>query len=182
MAYFDGVIDNVMVFDKALTVEEIGLLYNGGSGTETIPGSEATDGTLYISYDANSNNLYLSHTGYGSGNAYIWQTTPNPLQGQWMSPVDVIIGGGSNRIVLNSGDAYLDNFEITTATLIDWRLVDFDTDGDVDLRDFAIFASAWRSSLGDGNWNPVCDISGPDNVIDVLDLAVFTNYWLGGIN
>jgi hypothetical protein len=34
--YFKGSIDNVMIFDEALTAEEIGFLYSGGSGTETI--------------------------------------------------------------------------------------------------------------------------------------------------
>jgi len=49
----------------------------------------------------------------------------------------------------------------------------------VHFKDFAIFASAWQSSPGDGNWNPACDISEPsDNVIDILDLAIFTDQWL----
>jgi hypothetical protein len=37
---FKGSIDNVMIFDRALTAEEIGVLYNGGSGTEIINGGE----------------------------------------------------------------------------------------------------------------------------------------------
>ncbi|MBA7589671.1 hypothetical protein ES708_31760 [subsurface metagenome] len=36
-AYFKGVIDGVVVFDKALSQEEISYLYNNGDGTETIP-------------------------------------------------------------------------------------------------------------------------------------------------
>ena len=59
---------------------------------------------------------------------------------------------------------------------------DFEPDGDVDMCDFAILALAWRSSPGDYNWNPVCDISDPnDSVIDELDLALFTKYWLAGV-
>lgn len=34
---FDGLIDNVMIFNKALTPLEIKYLYNGGTGTENIP-------------------------------------------------------------------------------------------------------------------------------------------------
>jgi hypothetical protein len=37
---FNGVIDNVMIFDRALTSDEIEFLYNGGSGIETPPTSE----------------------------------------------------------------------------------------------------------------------------------------------
>ncbi|MHC4457842.1 MAG: hypothetical protein ACYS0I_12295, partial [Planctomycetota bacterium] len=32
---FEGSIDNVMIFDRALTAEEIETLYNEGNGTET---------------------------------------------------------------------------------------------------------------------------------------------------
>lgn len=61
-------------------------------------------------------------------------------------------------------------------------LGDFEPDCDVDFYDFAVFASAWLSSPGSGNWNPACDISDPnDSVIDELDLAVFTENWLIGV-
>jgi len=59
---------------------------------------------------------------------------------------------------------------------------DFEPDGDVDLYDFSVLASAWRSSPGDYNWDPACDISDPnDDVIDMIDLAVFTEFWLAGV-
>jgi hypothetical protein len=56
---------------------------------------------------------------------------------------------------------------------------DFDSDGNVDMNDFAVLANAWCSHKGDAEWNSVCDISIPsDNTIDMLDLAVFTDNWL----
>ena len=33
----------------------------------------SNDGTLYMSYDSASRRFYLSHTGFGSENAYAWQ-------------------------------------------------------------------------------------------------------------
>jgi hypothetical protein len=55
----------------------------------------------------------------------------------------------------------------------------FDTDCDTDLLDFAILAQAWLSVPEDGGWNPVCDISDPnDDVIDERDLATFSDNWL----
>ncbi len=58
---------------------------------------------------------------------------------------------------------------------------DFQPDGCVDLYDFAILGSAWLSSSGQTNWNPVCDISEPkDNIIDERDLRVLTSNWLDG--
>ncbi len=56
---------------------------------------------------------------------------------------------------------------------------DLEPDGDVDFVDFSALALAWLTTPGEPNWNPVCDISNPnDDVIDGLDLAVFANDWL----
>jgi uncharacterized membrane protein len=64
-----------------------------------------------------------------------------------------------------------------------WRAVlcktgDFGHDGNVDLSDFAIMASAWHSKPGDENWNADCDISEPnDCCIDARDLSVLAGNW-----
>jgi len=59
---------------------------------------------------------------------------------------------------------------------------DFDDSNGVDFPDFATFAAAWGTVKGEGNFDPNCDISIPsDGVIDVLDLAEFSKYWLNGI-
>ncbi len=59
------------------------------------------------------------------------------------------------------------------------RIGDFDDNGNVDFKDFAILAAAWLSEPGDANWNADCDISMPsDGIIDELDLAVFCDNWL----
>jgi predicted outer membrane repeat protein len=58
---------------------------------------------------------------------------------------------------------------------------DFDDDCDVDLRDFSIFALAWLSGAGDGQYNPDCDISlPPDEFIDWRDLRLVGDNWLAG--
>jgi hypothetical protein len=43
--YFEGSLDNVCLFDKALSASEIGFLYNGGAGTEELTG-EYDDGGI----------------------------------------------------------------------------------------------------------------------------------------
>ena len=55
---------------------------------------------------------------------------------------------------------------------------DLDLDGDVDLSDFAIFASSWSTVPGDPHWNTNCDLSMPAGTVDILDLAVFTENWM----
>lgn len=58
---------------------------------------------------------------------------------------------------------------------------DFDGQCDVDFADFAIFALAWLTEQGDGQYNPACDISLPaDEYVDWRDLDILTDNWLAG--
>ena len=61
------------------------------------------------------------------------------------------------------------------------QLADFDYDGDVDMKDFSILASAWLSEAREEGWNHLCDIGAPaDGSIDLLDLGGFADNWLAG--
>ncbi len=133
-------------------------------------------GTVYISYDANSTSLYLSHLGYGSENAYTWQTISTPLQILWASPVEVAIGGGSNGALLDSGQAHLDNFKIIKAHLLNWPPpTDLDENGFIGIGDIEVMSQYW---LADPNTNP--DIRGnlnDDDIVNFLDFAEFRLAW-----
>lgn len=62
------------------------------------------------------------------------------------------------------------------------KVGDFDKDGDVDFRDYAIFTSSWLAESGQPDWNPAGDMAYPqDGVVDTLDLGVFLNNWLLGV-
>jgi len=56
-------------------------------------------------------------------------------------------------------------------------------DNKVDFEDLMIFAMAYGSSPSDANWNPACDIAGPngslvpDGVIDFEDLMIFALHY-----
>jgi len=54
---------------------------------------------------------------------------------------------------------------------------DFNRDKIIDLSDFAIFASAWRTESVEEKWNLYCDLN-LDNVIDTRDLTVLAEHWL----
>ncbi len=57
---------------------------------------------------------------------------------------------------------------------------DFNLDGVVDLSDFALLASAWKSRFGRAKWIARCDLAQPrDYVVDRADLVVFAAQWLG---
>ena len=48
--------------------------------------------------------------------------------------------------------------------------------------DFSVLGAAWLSEAGWPNWDPNCDISEPnDNIINELDVKVFTQNWLSGL-
>jgi hypothetical protein len=136
------------------------------------------DGTLYVSYDAIANEMYLSHVDYGDANAYTWGTIPSPLQGQWTSAsVEVAVGGGSD-VALASGEAYLDNLIISNAKLLGWPPVtDIDGDGYVDLFDLGIIADNW---LVPDVGNEGGDINGNgegDGIVNLPDFAELGLAW-----
>jgi hypothetical protein len=60
-----------------------------------------------------------------------------------------------------------------------YSIGDFKCPDSIEFKDYAVLAKAWMTSPGSANWNPLCDISDPnDDVINNLDLAVFCDYWL----
>jgi len=147
--YYEAVVDGNVVFEQEPRTSD--------------------DGTLYISYEAGLKKFYLSHTGFGSENAYAW-SEPNLTQGQWRLPVQVSVGGGSSGAALGSGEAYLDNFKVNTAVLLDWPpATDLDGNDFIDIYDLAIMCGNWLDA-GDGD----VDNNG---VVDFLDYAEFGLAW-----
>jgi lysophospholipase L1-like esterase len=147
-------------------------IVDGNSVFEQEPRA-SNDGTLYCWYDADSNTVHLSHTGFDSNDAYLWQTISNPLPGQWLSSVDIAIGGVSDHVYLQSGEAYLENFEITDARLLDWPpKTDLDHNGYIELPDLAELCDYW---LETGTGIPA-DFQ-PDETVDLKDLSIFGLAW-----
>ena len=69
--------------------------------------------TLYLSYDAAPDELYLSYVGYGPANA--WRTIAGLLKDRWAAgPVYVVLAGGSDGMEIKEGEAWLDNFAVDT--------------------------------------------------------------------
>ena len=252
--FFNGSIDNAIVFNKALSPDERSYLYNNGNGTETIPAGggygsafytangwnfdvaedfnakvnfhysdtsgdgwvemalentkdnyvslsagfdgngayfyyekavdgntvygqvlrASNDGTLYLSYDASLDELYLSSTGYGSSKA--WQTITGLLAGQWSSkPVSIAIGGGTELARIEGGEAYLDNFEVTAATLLGWPpATDLDGSGFIDWGDVEVISENW---LLVGPYVPGDIYKDEDDTVNFLDFAEFGLAW-----
>jgi len=79
------------------------------------------------------------------------------------------------------GTAWIHGTVIATADVF-WAVADLYSDGLVNFRDFAVFAAAWPSTLGDPNYNPDCDIFDPaGGIINAMDLSVFADHWLAAV-
>jgi hypothetical protein len=90
---------------------------SGGSYEDGGVVRDVSDGTLYISYNATGDELYLSDTDYGSSDALF--TIEDLLQDEWGSvAVGPFIGGWSDSMILASGQAYLDNFVVDSGAYI----------------------------------------------------------------
>jgi hypothetical protein len=116
---------------------------NGSSVTGNWKSRFSNSGTLYISYNATQDELYLSDTGYGSGNS--WKTFSGVLQGAWDARLlGVGVGGSSENVLMGPGLAYLDNFVVDSGTLCtSIPPLDLDQNCKVDFKDFALFALSW---------------------------------------
>jgi hypothetical protein len=76
------------------------------------------DGTLYISYDASADELYLSYTGYGQANA--WQIVSGVLKGHW-NGVPIYLGFGGcayDGTTVSAGSLYLDDFVLDEGAVV----------------------------------------------------------------
>lgn len=75
------------------------------------------DGTLYVSYDPDTDELYFSDRGYGNSNVK-W-TVPGLVHSRWQSEsVYIILGGGSEGMALTGENAWLDNFTVDTGAIL----------------------------------------------------------------
>ena len=86
--------------------------------------------------------------------------------------------------VVNGPNDFWDICEGTNYPKLVWQIPvgDFVCPDGVTFVDFSVLGAAWMCEPNDYCWDPNCDISEPnDNVIDELDVKVFTDNWLEGI-
>lgn len=79
-------------------------------------GRRQDDGTLYVSYNATRDELYLSTIGYGDPNA--WAVIGGLVGNSWQGgPLSVFLGGGTDGQEILSGDAWFDDFVVETGNV-----------------------------------------------------------------
>ncbi|HUS73313.1 MAG TPA: kelch repeat-containing protein, partial [Sedimentisphaerales bacterium] len=135
-----------------------GNQFDGGENEQS---RSLDDGTLYISYNAATDDLYVSGRGYWADDA--WDTISGLVQGAWGADmVSPLLGGcsGESYGALPSGVAYLDNFIVDSGTIVqicEYALAgDLNNDCKVDFRDLSILAAKWLVNCNDTPLDPSC--------------------------
>ncbi|MHC4126129.1 MAG: hypothetical protein ACYSRR_06725, partial [Planctomycetota bacterium] len=98
---------------------------------------------------------------------YGWSGTVEPNHPEYtFNPV----GRTYTHVVIDHHERWVPDYKATS-------IYDFNGDGYINFLDYSVFALAWGSSLGEGNWNPACDFEVSLH-IDAEDLYHFVNSWL----
>jgi hypothetical protein len=98
---------------------------------------------------------------------YGWSGTVEPNDPEYtFDPV----GRTYTYVVIDHHERWVPDYKATS-------IYDFNGDGYINFLDYSVFALAWGSSLGEGNWNPACDFEFSLH-IDFEDLYHFVNSWL----
>ena len=105
---------------------------------------------------------------------------------QEMQEKDTYLDAGWDFVgeTANGTEDIWDICEGTNYPKLVWQIPagDFICPDGVTMVDFSVFGAAWMSDPNLPNWNPICDISDPnDNFINELDLKIFVDHWLEGL-
>jgi hypothetical protein len=162
-----GSVDDVRIYDRGFSADEIRQAYRQGL-TKEQPIGYSGDYRLQPSspcIDAGDNMAVPGDIADLDGDGNTVEPVPWDLDGRRR-----VVDGDCNCTPIVDMGAYEFGY-----------LGDLDCTGSVNMVDFAIFALAWLSESGDGQWNACCDISIPaDGYIDWQDLDIFVDDWLAG--
>ncbi len=189
--YFDGKIDEVAVWDRALDQTEVTFLYNNspiGSGsipavmiTESLGSTEvdedgATDSYEIVLYSSPTHDVQVTVTpgdsqidiGAGPGVARVLTFTADP-DGDWDSPQTITITADDDAVYEPDDDPH------TTVITHTSQSVDSDYD---DIPINSVSVAVYDNELGCGDWGYLeADINN-DCYVDVLDLVGIALGWL----
>ena len=147
---------NGIMFDSSQ-----GWGYYWPSDIDEVLGINSDDGNMYVILRRNDTDYELYTTDSLDGNY-----TDLGFSFSW--------AGAVLDDFRSDGDAILSSAECAV-------IADVTGDCDVDLFDFTVLTAAWNSTPIDSGWNQDCDISQPaDDIINILDLVVFSSDWLSG--
>jgi hypothetical protein len=182
MQYINDLTINSAGVLRVTSIEALGSFSKTREAIETPQGAGGDLGLSFINgYTtsftqglAGASDLYritLQATGEGSANITIQPA-------QYAAFADSTPKGVKIGHTNSNGNPASCGYPAPIAVTVVSPAADFDGDGDVDLRDFAVFGNQWRQSPG----NPSADIApaGGDGAVDLFDLDVLASEWLAG--
>jgi parallel beta-helix repeat protein len=141
--YFNGIIDEVKVYNRSLSAEEVWAEYTGQAGfiigTQTVTLESGASTTLTFTWNT---------TGFAKGNYTIWAYA-SPVPGE----------------IDTSDNTFVDGWVVVA------MVGDINADGIVDIFDCVRIALAFSATSHDPNWDPNADIDN-SNLIDIFDLVI----------
>ena len=137
-----------------------------GDGTTPIEGATVNvtqDGTLVAQTSTNETGAYLI-TGLlaSSYNMTVYKTYP--------SKPSMNCAPNTTTVVVVGGDTTVSNVKLR-------HIADMYWDGDVNMFDLNILATAWGTCEGDPGFNPIANLYSVDTCINMFDLNIFAAEW-----
>ncbi len=187
--WFDGIIDEVVVWDRALDQAEITYLYNNspiGSVpavmiTETLDSTEVDEGGDTDSYDivlysSPASDVLITVTpgdsqidiGSGPGVARVLTFTADP-GGDWDSPQTITVAADDDAVYEPDDDPH------TTTITHTSQSVDSDYD-DIPVKSVSV--AVYDNDLGCGSWGYLDSDINKDCYVNLLDFAILAEKWL----
>jgi len=167
--YFDGKMDDVMLYERVLTAGEVRQLYLAGTGPRFV--------------DAAGGDYHLKSEGWrwAAGGGWTWDevTSPcidygNPGTPLWNEPMSIPRDPGNiygENIRVNMG-AYGRTSQASMPPHGWALLADLNNDGIVDWLDVGIYAECWLSA----DYEPAGDLN-RDGIVNIVDWALLLADW-----
>lgn len=176
---------SVQLRNNTISQNYYGGIYRNDGQTPTIlnsivwnNGGQSIAGGATVTYSCVSG-------GYaGTGNISTDPDFAAPQDGNFHISADSPCANAGNTVAAHWSETDIDDQERVFNGTVDMGADeyhsspgDFDADGMVNFQDYAWLAAAWQTSIGQANWNAVCDLSA-DETVDEEDLLLFVDNWL----
>jgi len=166
---FNGLIDNVRLYSKNLTNDEVlNVYYNDYPFNFSPVGDKTVDECEILSFDfeINDSNTVVSIEDHNMpGNPLLLNN-----QFQWEPDYN---SSGTYQATFVATDGQIEDYETITITVNETvKSIDSNEDGNIDFHDFANLSQHWNSTEPDY----IADLN-YDGVVDYMDLYLTSKYW-----
>lgn len=189
--FLTGTIDEVVLWDRALTTDEIGILYNGGQGNPPTAGA-------YVKITESGGNTIVEEAGATDSYAIVLYSEPTADVQITATPVDeqIDLGNGpgvaitldfltgnwniAQTIIVTANDDDVYEGKMPHTTTITHTAVSGDEDYN-GLNIKSVKVDIIDNELTCGDWGYLATDLNRDCYVNLLDFALFASAWLESI-